>query len=249
MKIKKKQFSIILPCFNSEKTIKRTLESIERQTYQNFNIIAVDDGSNDQTQQILHDFKDRVGKISVVEHLTNMGEAEARNTALKLADGQFIAFIDADDCWTEDKLSTFYDHFKKGFDLLYSNYLLISAANKREIRVPVVVSFEKLLRGNAIPLSSAAYDQTKLKKVFFKRLPKSEDYCMWLEMMKKVRNPYGIQKILMHYYVGQSNTSKNKLKMLYANWIIFRIELKLGFFKSLYLIINYILYGIRKHYL
>jgi teichuronic acid biosynthesis glycosyltransferase TuaG len=69
MKIIKNQFSIILPCFNSEKTIKRTLESIERQTYQNFNIIAVDDGSNDQTLKILYDFKERVGKIKVIEHL------------------------------------------------------------------------------------------------------------------------------------------------------------------------------------
>ena len=92
--------SVIIPCYNAEKTIRETIESVLAQTYQDFEIIVVDDGSTDGSQGIIQSFEDKVRYI----YQENKGQASARNTAIRASDGTYLAFLDADDLWMPDKL-------------------------------------------------------------------------------------------------------------------------------------------------
>ena len=94
--------SVIIPVFNAEKTIASTISSALFQTYDNFEIILVNDKSTDNTLKILKDTNDK--RLRIINLRKNSGAAKARNTGISAAKGDFIAFLDADDLWNSDKL-------------------------------------------------------------------------------------------------------------------------------------------------
>ena len=95
--------SIIIPAYNREHTISRSIQSALMQTFQDFEIIVVDDGSTDQSEHIVESFRD--SRIHYLKHERNLGEAAARNTGIKAARGEYLAFLDSDDEWLPGKLS------------------------------------------------------------------------------------------------------------------------------------------------
>ncbi|MBD2730343.1 glycosyltransferase [Nostoc sp. FACHB-892] len=95
------KISVIIPAYNAEKTIKETIESVQQQTFTDFELIVINDGSQDKTLEILHTIKDERLQIFSYE---NGGLPEARNRGIKRASGEFVSFLDADDLWTPDKL-------------------------------------------------------------------------------------------------------------------------------------------------
>ena len=122
-----KLISIIIPTYNSEKTIKRALESIcSQKVLNNFEIIVVDDNSTDNTIEIIKEFKNNINhKLILIENKVNMGSGVARKIALKKASGFFTAFLDSDDYWLEDKLSCQLNFLQKNIDIdfVYTDYL------------------------------------------------------------------------------------------------------------------------------
>ena len=97
--------SIITPCYNSERFISKTIESILNQTYPYWEMIIVDDGSQDNTRGIIEEYCERDSRIRLIKLKENSGSATIpRNMAIKEAKGRYIAFIDSDDLWKSDKL-------------------------------------------------------------------------------------------------------------------------------------------------
>ena len=94
--------SVIMPAYNVEKYIGEAIQSVLNQTYKNFELIIFDDGSTDKTWEIIQSFND--SRIIAIRHQQNKGVAEARNTALKIAKGKWVALIDSDDVWLSDRL-------------------------------------------------------------------------------------------------------------------------------------------------
>jgi len=103
--------SVIMPVFNAERYVGESIKSVLEQTYQNFELIIVDDGSKDRTAEIVETFND--SRIKLIRHPYNMGVAEARNTALKVAKGKWIAPIDADDKWLPERLEKLIEILKE----------------------------------------------------------------------------------------------------------------------------------------
>ena len=97
------EISVLIPAYNCEETICRAVRSALRQIYTDFEIIIVDDGSQDGTIEVISTILDP--RIKIIHHPQNLGEAEARNTAVKSASGKYIAFLDSDDEWLPEKLS------------------------------------------------------------------------------------------------------------------------------------------------
>src|SRR3954469_15826533 len=93
--------TIILPVYNHERYLQEALDSIYSQTYSDYQIIAIDDGSTDSSLQILNKNGTRLRLIEA----GHRGAAAARNTAIRAADSEYIAFMDADDVWTPERLS------------------------------------------------------------------------------------------------------------------------------------------------
>ena len=109
-----KLISIIIPVYNTEKYVKEALDSIFSQTYKNFEIICIDDGSIDNSLSILESFGD---KIQIIKNDKNHGTSESRNKGIHVAKGEFIAFLDADDVWTSNKLELQIKEFNNNSDL------------------------------------------------------------------------------------------------------------------------------------
>src|SRR5262249_42733298 len=96
------QVSVVIPTYNRAESILRALDSVLAQTYEDFELIIVDDGSHDDTAILIRDVGDH--RIRVIIHDTNKGAAAARNTAIRAASGHYIAFLDSDDFWAPEKL-------------------------------------------------------------------------------------------------------------------------------------------------
>ena len=99
-----KKVSIITPVYNSEKYLKNTIENVINQTYKNLEMILVDDCSTDNSEKIIKEFSKKDSRIKYIKLKENSGAAVARNTALENSTGRFIAYLDADDLWKENKL-------------------------------------------------------------------------------------------------------------------------------------------------
>ena len=181
--------SVVIPTYNCARFLGQTIDSALRQAYRDFEIIVVDDGSTDDTQQVVAGY----GKTIRYVYQSNQGASAARNVALSIASGEFIAYLDADDLWIADKLSRqveyMDDHPACGF--LHTEVSVIDEQNKvlhtrfnYETNRPVPQGLcirELLLRSHIQTLTvlerRTAFDDAGM---FDLRLPVAQDYLHWL---------------------------------------------------------------------
>ena len=102
------EVSVIIPTYNRAKIVTKAIDSVLAQTYKDFEIVVVDDGSIDNTKEVIHNFKNRV--IRYTRNRENRGQAYARNKGVKIAKGEYIAFLDSDDFWLPNKLALLLRH-------------------------------------------------------------------------------------------------------------------------------------------
>lgn len=187
--------SVIIPTYNCAKYLPQTIKSVLNQSYKNLEIIVVDDGSTDDTEEILKPFLSNIIYIKK----RHSGVSDARNLGIERAKGNFIAFLDSDDFWTPEKLEVQMDHFRNNPDvgLVYSSNCFIDE-DGNELIVPQRVSkegkykmcrgwvFRRLLFINFIPTSSVVAKTECLKKAggFNPYFKKSQDYDLWLRIAR-----------------------------------------------------------------
>ncbi|MBD2579595.1 glycosyltransferase [Oscillatoria sp. FACHB-1406] len=183
--------SVIIPAYNARSTIKKTLESVFAQTHSDFEIIVINDGSTDDTLKICQEIPDRRLKIFSYE---NAGQAVSRNRGIERASGDYIAFLDADDLWTKNKLETQLQTLQNNPEaaVVYSwtdyidendNFL----QSGRHINVEGNV-YDKLLINNFIENgSNVLIRQQALQEVggFEPSLPPAEDWDLWLRLARQ----------------------------------------------------------------
>lgn len=241
--------SIITPMHNASATIKDTIESVLAQTYENWEIIIVDDCSTDSSAIIVEEYCKKDERVRYYLSKENVGACAARNKALELARGRYIAFLDSDDMWTVDKLEKQFE-FMKNKDIAFS-YTACDVIDERgkstgQIRnVPKEVDYKTLLKGNCIPCLTVMIDR---EKVDYKGMPDvhHEDYAAWLDILKSGVTAYGINEVLARYRVCNSSLSGNKFKAMKWTWDIYRKHEGLGIFKSIYYFINYVIKALLK---
>jgi len=245
---KKFIFSIVIPCFNSDSTIKRTLLSVQKQNYENFEAIIINDGSTDFSVQIIKKFSSKDSRFKLINLAQNNGLSNARNIGLNYSSGKYVCFLDADDWWPNDKLEVFKKYFNKGYDFLYSDYIRVNKKTKKEtyIKVQNEIKYEDLLMFNPIPLSSVAFALDKFGMIKFRDIKLSEDWIYWLDLFKKKIRPFGINKNLMFYNVDPNSLSSNKLKMISRAWYIYRHYHGVSFLRASFYLVGYILNAIKK---
>jgi glycosyltransferase involved in cell wall biosynthesis len=159
--------SVIIPVYNRAGTIQRTINSVVAQTYQDLEIIVVDDGSTDQTSEVVEQVGDM--RIRVIRHAINKGAAEARNTGMKAAAGKYIAWLDSDDEWLCDKLQVQLDAFVQAAPdqkACYTSYEIIDQQFGSEICIPKYTDYKKLFLSCDIgPGSTLLFDRSVLDKI------------------------------------------------------------------------------------
>ncbi|NML35827.1 glycosyltransferase family 2 protein [Chitinophaga sp. G-6-1-13] len=263
--------SIITPAYNVEDFIKETIESVINQTYKNWELIIVDDCSKDETFSVAQQMAETDARIKPVKAPLNGGAAAARNLGTTLANGEYIAFLDSDDLWHQEKLEIqLKEMVNKNAVFSYSAYHVVSESGEylRDVKVPDFVDYKTLLKGCDIGCLTAMYDVQKLGKQYFLQpdsannntgLPENilrrwgrEDYVLWLSIAKQCevlnRKMIGIRQELAYYRKRDGGISANKRKSSKFQWIVYRNVERLNFFYASYNFILYAINGVRKHY-
>ena len=245
---KRTLFSIIVPCYNAASSIEHTLLAVSQQTFKDFEVIVINDGSEDLSLQLINKFISKDPRFKLLNLTQNQGLSHARNLGLDYSSGKYICFLDSDDWWPSNKLEVFKKHFNKGYDFLFSDYTRVYENTKKEVYVKVKkeIKYEDLLMFNPIPLSTVAFNSEKLGMIKFRDIKLSEDWIYWLDLFKNKIRPFGINKNLMFYSVTSNNMSSNKLKMIVRAWYIYRHYHGVSFLRASFYLVGYIFNGIKK---
>lgn len=244
--------SIITPMYNGEKYVSQTIESVLAQTYQNWEMIIVDDGSKDASPQIVKKYSIEDDRIKLV-HQQNAGSADARNNALRRAKGRYICFLDADDLLDNSFLEKQLEYLKnKKAGIVYASYRRIDENNNEILKpfiVPDKVDYKGLLKTCSMSCLTTMFDREKTGEMFFNESLKSmrDDFAFWLSMLKKIDYAYGNKEILASYRVFASSTTGNKKKVIKPQFMVYYKVEKLGLVKSTYYFIHWAINGFLKY--
>jgi glycosyltransferase involved in cell wall biosynthesis len=236
--------SIITPMYNNQAVIKETIESVLSQSYQNWELILVDDASNDKTTSIVESMQTMDNRIHLILQNTNRGAAEARNLGTKNAKGNYIAFLDSDDIWEKHKLEKQVKLLDSNItDVCFGSYEHMDSAgkslNKKVYALPKL-SYNKLLKANYIGNLTGIYNSDRIGKIYTKDLKKRQDWLLWLEALKRSENPaIGIEETIAYYRISECSLSSNKTNLIRHNFNVYRIGLGFSFFKSVFLMLQF----------
>ena len=230
--------SIITPTYNCGRFIGETIESVQKQTYANWEMVIVDDCSIDRTKEIVEEYISKDARIQYYCLENNSGAAVARTRAMQLADGEYMAFLDADDLWTEDKLEKQLQFMKQNkYAFSCTSYEQIdedgNLTNKIVKTIPKT-SYNRLLLDCPVGNSTVMYSVKKMGKFEVPNIRKRNDDALWLQMLKKEKYIMGMPDILMKYRIRRNSISSNKLKVIKYHWILYREIEHLNIFRSLF---------------
>lgn len=237
--------SIITPNYNCEKYISETIESVINQTYKNWEMIIVDDKSFDNSIEIINKYKNIDSRIKLVKMERNVGAAICRNKAIEVSSGKYLAFLDSDDLWMVNKLKKQISFMEKEkIDFTYSRYLHMDENGKYlnvKIRIPKKIGYKKMLFHCFTGCLTVVYNQEKTGKVYGPNISKSNDYGLFLQVLKKCNQARGIQEEYGIYRIRKNSISRNKWSKLKPHlYLLNRIE-NINIIISLFLIFTNII--------
>jgi len=236
--------SIITPCFNSEKFLDECISSVINQTYQNWEMLIVDDSSSDNSSILIKSYSKHDDRIKPIFLKDNVGPAMARNTAISISKGKYLAFLDSDDIWLPEKLKLQINFMKKNnYSFVFSSYSVITSNEtkpKYEVSVPEKISYKQYLKNTIIGCLTVVLDKEKFKNIQMPILRSSHDMALWLDLLKEEEFAYGIQQELAVYRKHKSSNTSNKLRAVYDVWNVYRKHERLNVLNSIY---NFIFYA------
>lgn len=248
--IEKEKVSIIVPMYNAEKFIGKTIESVLAQTYQNWEMLIMNDVSTDNSLAIVSVYAKKDERIKIVNTEKNVGVVKGRNFLIDLASGKYIAFLDADDYWHNEKLEKQIKFMKeKNASISCTEYTRVKENEEKinDVIIKEEISYNDMLKNNYLGCLTVIYDAEKIGKRYFKELEKNEDYVLWLEIVKDINTIYGLKENLAYYRVLDNSRSSNKVKTAKVRWEIYRKIEKLSLLKSIYYFLHYAIRAVLKN--
>lgn len=245
------RISIITPCCNAAKYLAQTIESVLAQTWQEWEMLIVDDCSTDGSADVIMEYANKDSRIKYFRTSHPSGSpAVPRNVGIENASGRYIAFLDSDDMWLPNKLEVQLRLFQENADaaIVYSYYEKVPETGVRSGRVvtsPCRITYNDLLYGNVIGSLTGMYDTEKVGKVYMRQIG-HEDYPMWLEILKKGFVGVNTCDVQALYRVREGSVSADKLKAARWQWNIYRNVENLSLFKSIRCFIAYAYKGVVK---
>ena len=245
--------SVIMPAYNSARTLEDAASSVLEQTYENIELLIADDDSSDDTSEICQALASKDSRVHVITNTSNQGALKTRLKAIREAKGEWIAFLDSDDLWKPDKLSKQLAlRNDTGCDLVYTGSSFIDENGQPYewiLHVPERIEYKQLLKQNIISNSSVLVK----KDLFVRFAPDNEDkhdmhedFACWLGMLRAGHTARGIDEPLITYRLSKSSMSGNKLKAYSMNMYTYKY-VGLGLFSRLYYQMCYSVNGIKKY--
>ena len=229
--------SVIMPCFNMERYISDAIMSVRQQTYPCWELLIVDDASTDGTVDVIESHCQQDDRIRFTKKTDHSGIADSRNQCIKMAQGQYLAFLDADDVWMPKKLETqlgVMTEKKIGFS--YSSYDCINEngeALHKVVKAAGDLDYEAYLKNTIIGCSTVMVDKSIVGEIIVPNYRTSEDTATWLDILKQGHIAHAIDESLVSYRIRRKSASSNKFKASFDLWQVYRHHEKLPFFKAL----------------
>lgn len=261
--------SIVVPVYHAAAYIEETIRMVEEQTYENWELILVDDASKDDSRQVIEKYlakrnrnrpEDTVheeqesentdakkGIIRLICKKQNEGAAMARNTGIDAAEGRYIAFLDADDIWMRDKLQKELAFMKeKNAAFVFSAYEFGDENAKgtgKIVHVPETLTYHEALSRTVIFTTTVLLDTEKTgRELIHMPVVKSEDTALWWKLLRNGFTAYGLDEVLAIYRRPAKSLSSNKLEAMKRIWNLYRKQEGLSFFYSAY---NFVFWALR----
>ncbi|WP_019037506.1 glycosyltransferase family 2 protein [Psychroflexus tropicus] len=243
--------SIITPVYNSEAYILETIKSVQDQLYTNWEHILVDDKSSDNSPAIIKEVAKEDQRIKFTQLEENSGPAIARNKAIELAKGRYLAFLDADDIWFDFHLKDSLLFMEKGkHQFVFASYKRSNAQLKfvhSDFIVPEKVTYQDILKSNSISCLTAVVDISQLGKKYMPLIRKRQDMGLWLNYLKDLDYANGIQKPHAIYRMREDSLSRNKIDLIRYQWKFYRTIEKLSIAHSFYYLLWWTYLGYKKY--
>jgi teichuronic acid biosynthesis glycosyltransferase TuaG len=231
--------SIVVPVYNAARFMDDTIQTVLNQTYQNWELLLVDDCSSDDSVQIIQKYQKKDERIKLFKLSENSGAAIARNTGIDKANGHYLAFLDADDLWVKNKLElqvAFMQEKNAAFS--FTGYEFADEngrPNGKKVHVPKTITYKQALKNTTIWTSTVMLDMQVINKLTI-YMPDigSEDTATWWNILKTIDNAYGLNEIFSYYRRTAESLSADKLTALKRTWNLYRDVEKLRFISSTY---------------
>ena len=258
MEIKKKKFnknkqkidvSIIIPYFKKHKYFSKTIKSIYQQTYKNYEIILIYDDINIQELEFVKFSLKSIKNKKIIINKKNLGAGTSRNLGILSSKKNFIAFCDADDVWQKNKLKSQISFMKKNnYDFTHTSYLIIdnNSKTKGNFSIKKKINYNDLLKSCDVGLSTVICDRSILSKKLFPKLKTKEDYCLWLNILKKGKFLYGLNQNLTSWRKTDNSLSSSIIQKIFDSFKLYNHYHKYNVFMSAYLTIRLTIYAVLK---
>ena len=238
------KISIIMPVFNAKKYIDESIASVISQTYDNWELILIDDCSTDDTYDYLLESYEENPKIKLLRNLLNSGAGASRNLGLQSASGQFIAFLDADDIWLPSKLEkqlAFMLDRKSA--IVHTSYSFINESGgpiSGRVNVSKHVDLNSYMRNTEIGMSTVLINKEIIGTFEFPEMRTHEDAVLWLSLLGYGFKAEGLDEILVYYRVRKGQLSENKIL---AAQTVFKLFIKVKHIPIHKRLVNYSFYA------
>ena len=232
--------SIIVPVYNVENFIEKTIECVKAQTFSDWELILVDDGSKDRSKEVIEGllFIEPDKRIRLISQ-ENAGAAHARNRGLAESRGRYVTYLDADDLWHPEKLEkqlAFMEEKQAAFSFLSYEFADENAVGTgKVVHVPETIVYKQALQNTTIFTSTVMFDTEKIQKGYLDMpIIKSEDTALWFKVLRMGYTAYGLDENLVLYRRVSGSLSANKLEALRRIWNLYRKAEKLSIPYSIY---------------
>ena len=233
--------SVIVPVYNAEKFIREAMDSVRAQTYENWELLLVEDGSSDGSVDVITGYiaDTQETRIRLIRQPFNQGAACARNRGVKEAAGRYIAYLDADDLWVPEKLEhelRFMEEKDAAFAFTGYEFADENGVGLGKIvRVPETLAYRQALSNTTIFTTTVMFDTAKISKELLE-MPeiKSEDTALWWRIMRTGYTAYGLDENLVRYRRAGRTLSSNKLIAIQRIWNLYRKAEGLNLVRSIW---------------
>jgi glycosyltransferase involved in cell wall biosynthesis len=241
--------SVVMPVYNAGAWLSHSIGSLKAQSHGDWELLAVDDGSKDDSLARLRALAAEDPRIRPIAMPANGGVAAARNAGIDAARGRWIAFLDSDDAWAPGKLERqVADLRARDLSISYAAYQRVDERGRPLSRVmpPDEVDYPAMLRSNHIGNLTGIYDRP-LGAARFRKVG-HEDYVFWLDLVRRAGRAARVpgDEPLAFYTVRDGSVSANKLRAAGWQWRIYREIEGLGALRSAWLMLHYAGHALRK---
>ena len=234
--------SVIIPYYKKRNTVRETLISVINQSYENLEVLVIYDDTNLNDLEFLKKITNLDSRIKIIKNKTNLGAGFSRNIGIEKSNGKYIAFLDADDTWSLDKLERQILFMKQNnFKISHTSYYIFDK-NKKIIgqrKARDFLSINDIIKSCDIGLSSVVLEKNVViqNKIKFPKLATKEDFVFWLMILKKNYKFHALDKYLTNWTDLENSLSSSTIQKLKDGFKVYNQYMNFNIIKSLYYLI------------